>query len=122
MIETIRAALAAIQALPWANEIGAVAIGLALSWLATQFVKKRVRASGWQARGIAAVLGFAATASLAWRWEVDPVLGFWLAVLVALGAPAAYKGLVAWKGDEWAWVRHLSADPWADDDDGGTKR
>lgn len=104
-----------IQNMPWAAEAFAVAAGLMLSWLLTQFLKRRLAVSGWPARGLAAALGFAATLSLSATFGAGWIIAFWLAAGVALGSPTAYKTLVSWKGDQWAWVRHLSGDPWDDE-------
>jgi len=86
----------------------AAALGLVISWGATQACKVGFGLAGRTARVLAFALGFAATYTTApgWGWAE-----LWLAVAVGLTAPTAYKALITIaRSRGWAWASVLSGD------------
>lgn len=86
----------------------AAGLGLVVTWGATQAAKKNIGLSGPRAAGLALLIGFVVTYTIApgWGWTEA-----WLAVAVGLVAPAAYKMLITFAAGRWAWARSLSGDP-----------
>jgi len=86
----------------------AAALGLIISWGATQACKVGFHLAGRAARILAFMLGFAATYTTApgWGWPE-----FWIAIAVGLTAPTAYKAMIMIaRSRGWAWADALSGD------------
>lgn len=85
----------------------ALIIGSLVSFTGTQWIKTVFGYGGVWAAVTAFVLGFAPTISIIPGLWPEP---FWIAFLVGIGTPTAYKILVITMSDRWEWVRELSAD------------
>lgn len=83
----------------------AIIIGLCLSWSATQFFKTLFMMQRWTVRALAFSLAFLSSFFIMPGYWPEP---FWIALLIGLASPTAYKILVAFASSRWQWVRDLS--------------
>lgn len=89
------------------EHLTAFALGLVISWTATQHIKKYLKLDGPEPVIIAFVLAFFPTYTIApgHTW-----VEFWLAVACGVSSPLLYKILVVFASHRWEWVRNLSCD------------
>lgn len=98
------------------HHIGAVLLGLVLSWSFTQRIKRAAGMSRRETEICAFVLAFLATLTALSGFTLSPFPfgAFWTAIAVGLAAPLLYKLLIAIAGARWQWVANLRRD---EDDD-----